>query len=682
MNTPTISLSSVLSIFTKSALPFLLLFFCTYQPTDLKAQDSLSTKNLTPISYTFDVVDGQLTGKGADFLRKETAAAQYTMLGEYHGSKRISGFTAALIPELDKAGYKTMALEVGPNTGKVLNNLPADANQVVKELRQINQKYLIKEDDYYETCIPFFDKVEDALFLGAAKERGWNVMGIDQEYFYSFIFLADEMYNNLSAKDRKKSLDSYQKAIESLKQYYQADSNGDEDFSTAVKQSKTIAGFLNAMSVSNDNETLINDFNASINIYNLNSTRRWYENNGTRIRYMKEQLNNGLTENNFDLTKDKLLIKMGGYHMSKGFSPLALYEVGNTLNELAEFNGNNAISIGFINRFFLEKDSLSDAVESENKYYKNLRPFYAMGQKDSWVIIDLRPIRAGHYYHPVKYKINKREAEMIQRFDFLIIAPTDQEGENNFKKVVVDQKIQILNFGTFHMGLTSDANTTEFDERDKKNKEAVHDVAKMLKAFKPTVILVETPPSYDPKLKAEYEAYQKNPDMVFEQPSEIELLAYELGRLSGTTRIHGIDHKMSYNYRIGEEIENTIDPATYKSYTSNPFSTMPGIETDENKLTLLEKLKQCNNDQFLDFLITINADILCHAGTKDQFEGADEAAKYYQRNLRMYANLNRLELKKEDRVFILMGGSHTAFFRDFISRSPKYESVDVFEYLD
>ena len=27
---------------------------------------------------------------------------------------------------------------------------------------------------------------------------------------------------------------------------------------------------------------------------------------------------------------------MGGYHLSKGFSPLSLYEVGNTLNELAE----------------------------------------------------------------------------------------------------------------------------------------------------------------------------------------------------------------------------------------------------------------------------------------------------------------------------------------------------------
>ena len=79
--------------------------------------------------------------------------------------------------------------------------------------------------------------------------------------------------------------------------------------------------------------------------------------------------------------------------------------------------------------------------------------------------------------------------------------------------------------------------------------------------------------------------------------------------------------------------------------------------------------------------MTINADIMTHVGTAEGFEGADESAKYYQRNLRMYSNLNRIKLNKDDRVFILLGASHTAFFRDFINRSPKYEMVNTFDYL-
>lgn len=255
------------------------------------------------------------------------------------------------------------------------------------------------------------------------------------------------------------------------------------------------------------------------------------------------------------------------------------------------------------------------------------------------------------------------------------IEETKKESQNLVKK------IKVLNFGTFHMGNTSDANKTEFDEHDKKNQKEVHKIAEMLASFKPTVIIVETTPAYNEKLQTLYKQYLDTPEMKFKRPDEVELLAYELGRLSNVKRIYGIDHKMSYNYNIGSQIKNELDSIWYNKYYKSPLKFYPEVNYDENKLNLVDKLKQMNHDRFLDFLITVNADMLTHAGTKDNFEGADEAAKYYQRNLRMYANLNRIELNENDRVFILMGASHTAFFRDFISRSPKYTMVNTFDYL-
>ena len=92
-------------------------------------------------------------------------------------------------------------------------------------------------------------------------------------------------------------------------------------------------------------------------------------------------------------------------------------------------------------------------------------------------------------------------------------------------------------------------------------------------------------------------------------------------------------------------------------------------------LALLDKLRMMNHPKFLDFLITINADILAYTGTKNGFEGADEAAKYYQRNLRIYSNLNRIPMTKEDRVFILSGGSHTAFLNEFFESKNDFPSI-------
>jgi len=273
---------------------------------------------------------------------------------------------------------------------------------------------------------------------------------------------------------------------------------------------------------------------------------------------------------------------------------------------------------------------------------------------------------------------------LLLSFSILMTAQTSIQSSVNTDILTEDNpqdRIQVLNFGTFHMSFTSDANSTEFDENDKENQAEAHAIAKALSEFKPTVILVEYTPKHDSSLLVSYENYKNDPDVKYKNPSEVELLAYEIGRLSGTDRIYGIDHKMGYNYRIGSQIDNSIDSISYKSFYKNPEKTFPFLAVDENDLTLKEKFVAMNSKRYLDFLITVNADMLTHAGTDDNYEGADEAAKYYQRNLRMYSNMNRIDLKPDDRVFVLMGASHTAFFRDFISRSPKYHMVDTMDYL-
>jgi len=272
----------------------------------------------------------------------------------------------------------------------------------------------------------------------------------------------------------------------------------------------------------------------------------------------------------------------------------------------------------------------------------------------------------------------------------LILVPTilffscNKTLEKDIENIQIElqsDRIKVLNFGTFHMGFTNDAHSHEFNENSKKNIDSVHQIAKMLSIFKPTVIIVETSPSYDITLQENYSKYLKDSNIIFKNQDEVELLAFELGRLSETKRIYGIDHKLQYYYNINNEITNSIDSITYNEYNKDPFESNPELAINFDALSLLNKFKLMNNQKFLDYLIEFNADILTHVGTDNNFEGADEAAKFYQRNLRMYSNLNRISLKKDDRVFILMGGAHTAFFRDFMNRSPKYEMINTFNYL-
>jgi len=47
----------------------------------------------------------------------------------------------------------------------------------------------------------------------------------------------------------------------------------------------------------------------------------------------------------------------------------------------------------------------------------------------------------------------------------------------------------------------------------------------------------------------------------------------------------------------------------------------------------------------------------------------------------MFANLNYVPITKDDRIFILMGATHTAYFKDFLRRSPKFKEVNALQYL-
>lgn len=261
----------------------------------------------------------------------------------------------------------------------------------------------------------------------------------------------------------------------------------------------------------------------------------------------------------------------------------------------------------------------------------------------------------------------------------LMLVVMQTEAQDKEIDLKFEDAVPVLNMGTFHMGYTPDATTTEFDEHDQENIREVHKIARAIAAFKPTVIVVERLPENNEKLQKVYREYLENPDMEFSEPSEVELLAFEMGRLAETERIYGIDFREGYNYRIAEQVQEGVDNETYHRYMKELGKLQK--QYPEKQMTVLEKLQWANDTRYHDILINSNADMLTHISSKGKAEGADEASKFYHRNLVMYSNLNQIELSENDRVFILMGASHTAFFNMWLSRSPKYKMVEMDNFL-
>ncbi len=251
--------------------------------------------------------------------------------------------------------------------------------------------------------------------------------------------------------------------------------------------------------------------------------------------------------------------------------------------------------------------------------------------------------------------------------------------QQNIYKTKFDDAIPVLNVASFHFGETSDASSTEFDEHSEENKKEIYKVARLLAAFKPTIIVIEGLPINNRQRLADYSDYCKNPNKVYKAPTEIELLAYEVGRLSGAKKIFGIDYKEAYNYGIGATLQDLVDKTTINKYwemLEQNEKTNP-----EEGIPFLDMFKINNHPQYLESMMNINADMLTYISSYSNHEGADEAAKFYHRNLVIFSNLNQIPVNKDDRIFILMGGAHTAFLNDFLNRSPKYQLKNVFDYV-
>ena len=253
-----------------------------------------------------------------------------------------------------------------------------------------------------------------------------------------------------------------------------------------------------------------------------------------------------------------------------------------------------------------------------------------------------------------------------------------------------NHKIKVLNVGSFHFGETRDANTTEFDETASSNQAAARQLSQLLARFKPTIICLEYEPKYDAKINAAYQAFLANPDKLDTRLGELSMVGFDVARLSGLSRVYGIDHQLGYNYSLGDfienspELNNSVDRQTYLQLTHDPFKYQPELKALNSRyeeLSLLEKLQLINQPQMLDYSINTNADKLLYVALDDGFEGAEQAAQFYLRNMKIYSNLNRIPMTSDDRVLILMGAAHTAMLREFMQRSPKFTMVNTEQYL-
>lgn len=193
--------------------------------------------------------------------------------------------------------------------------------------------------------------------------------------------------------------------------------------------------------------------------------------------------------------------------------------------------------------------------------------------------------------------------------------------------------------------------------------------------------MVEEIPDRQEELEKAYKKYlqDKNVKTGYED-NEIQLLGFEIGSMVQVNRIYGIDHQMGYNYNL-TSLAKKLKAEKFFETGKRLKELESSVNTDVEQIGLKQALLLLNSKEAYEFLININADMLMYANSKGNYEGADEATRFYRRNIRMFSNINKIPMDYDDRVLIISGGAHAAFFQDFMRRSMIYELQSIEDYL-
>ena len=202
-------------------------------------------------------------------------------------------------------------------------------------------------------------------------------------------------------------------------------------------------------------------------------------------------------------------------------------------------------------------------------------------------------------------------------------------------------------------------------------------VVDALAAFRPTVVVVERRPERAAALDSLYAAYRAGRHALGR--SEVEQLGFRLAARLGHDRVYPADHGGEFPFGPLMAYAGEHEPA----FAAEVTEMIGRIEQESDSLhrtaTVGEIIRFYNRPDILrrdhGWYVATAA-----VGAGDGYAGADLLSAWYDRNVRIFANVAALA-GPGDRVLVVFGAGHAPILRHLVEAAPGMELVDPSTFL-
>jgi hypothetical protein len=356
----------------------------------LAAQDTVLVRALERHRHPVSLEDGRLVGSGGALLVHDGAAARFVALGEEHGIAQIPVFAAAWFAALVPHGYSRLAVEVGPQAGRLLDSLAGHGMAALAEFQRA-----------HPPGFPFFVLREEAGLLvavrqalPAAREVTW---GVDYDILGDR-YLLDRLERSAPAGPARDSVRAVRELADAgLIRAVQEGNPGhiflfsapDEPFARVRAALRPAAGSDADHAIATMQET------AAIN--RLFVTGRNWESNHRRVALIKRWFmrHYHAAQAGGD-SAPRVMVKLGANHLYRGLNQARQHDVGALLAQLAESEGGSSFHLFVVGA----PGGRRAQFQPQRMTYEPLPtsgfpgdPFAGLLYEDSWTLFDLRPLR-------------------------------------------------------------------------------------------------------------------------------------------------------------------------------------------------------------------------------------------------------------------------------------------------
>lgn len=242
----------------------------------------------------------------------------------------------------------------------------------------------------------------------------------------------------------------------------------------------------------------------------------------------------------------------------------------------------------------------------------------------------------------------------------------------------------ILLLGTFHF-MESD-----IDFYSRKSQKELELLSESIKSFAPDTIAVEAAAHAQKDIDSSYEKFCLDnlndiDKMKRENLGDIHIfggcypimynneavqIGYRLGKLFSHTKIYAIDDDTASNMNpMKSDIPSLAEAKKAFKLHSNA----------EPKDSIIEKLKYINDEKWINLhhstYIQANA-----VNADSDYSGSTMVAAWYERNLKIFANIQNLA-KSSKRMLVIYGAGHLKILKQLINEDSNLRLVDISEYI-